>query len=98
MPGIVRQYQDKHVGHASATPNPFHQTLYAQGSSDVFVNGTGAVRIGDQTFCSDAAAVGSSTVFVNGIGVHRKGDRTSGHQSWVPNAALTSSGDVFADG
>lgn len=98
MPGIVRKYQDKHVGHASATPNPFHQTFYQKGSPDVFVNGTGAVRIGDTTFCGDAAAKGSPTVFINGIAAHRKGDKTSGHQSWVPNSALTASGNVFADG
>jgi hypothetical protein len=39
MPAIVRKNADKHVGHASPTPNPFHQTAYAEGSSNVFVNG-----------------------------------------------------------
>lgn len=98
MPGIVRKSQDKHIGHASATPNPFHQTPYVQGSPNVFVNGTSAVRIGDKTSCGDAAAKGSPSVFVNSIAVHRKGDKTSGHQSWRPNAALTASGNVFANG
>lgn len=98
MPGIVRKYQDKHVGHASPTPNPFHQTFYAEGSSNVHVNSTGAVRVNDSTFCTDKAVVGSPNVFINNKPVHRKGDSTSGHQSWKPNSALTASGNVFANG
>ena len=39
MPGIVRVGTDKHVGHASPTPNPFHKTPYATGAATVFVNG-----------------------------------------------------------
>ena len=39
VPGVVRMNVDRHVGHASGTPNPFHQTNYVEGSSDVFVNG-----------------------------------------------------------
>ena len=36
MPGIVRVGTDKHVGHASPTPNPFHKTPYATGAATVF--------------------------------------------------------------
>jgi uncharacterized Zn-binding protein involved in type VI secretion len=97
MPGIVRKSQDKHVGHA-ASKQPFHQTFYIEGSPNVFVNGTGTVRIGDKTSCGDPATQGSPSVFANGIAVHRKGDATGGHQAWVPNSALTSSGNVFANG
>ena len=98
MPGIVRVGTDKHVGHASPTPNPFHQTSYATGAAKVFVNGAKVVRIGDTTGCGDPAAAGSSNVFAEGIGVHRIGDATSGHRSWVANAAATGSGDVKANG
>ena len=59
MPGIVRKGTDKHIGHASPTPNPFHKTSFVQGSSNVFVNGAGAVRLGDSTGCGDPAT-GSS--------------------------------------
>ena len=52
MPGVVR-IGDAHVGHASPTPSPFHQTSYATGSGNVFVNAKGAVRIGDTTGCGD---------------------------------------------
>ena len=97
MPGIVRK-GDVHVGHASYSPNPFHQGSYALGSTDVFVNGDPCQRIGDGITCGDTAAAGSSTVFANGKGVHRIGDGTSGHTSWVPNSAASGSGNVFANG
>ena len=39
MPAITRVGLDNHIGHASPSPNPFHQTPYSTGSPDVFVNG-----------------------------------------------------------
>lgn len=98
MPGIVRRAIDSHVGHASPTPNPFHRTRYVSGSSNVFANGFGVVRVGDATGCGDPAVTGSSNVFVNGRRVHRRGDATGGHGSWRPNAAATGSGNVFVNG
>ena len=74
VPGVVRMNVDRHVGHASVTPNPFHQTNYVEGSSDVFVNGSGAVRKGDKTACGDPAVGTSPNVKVNGILVHRLND------------------------
>ena len=97
MPGVVR-VGDSHVGHASPTPNPFHQTSYAVGSSNVFTNSAKTVRVGDTTGCGDPASAGSPDVFVNGIKVHRLGDATGGHGSWVPNASASSSSNVFANG
>ena len=35
MPEITRVGLDTHVGHASPTPNPFHQTAYATARTDV---------------------------------------------------------------
>jgi len=98
MPGVVRVGLDAHVGHASGTPNPFHRTNYVTGSPDVYVNGAKTVRIGDVTACGDPAAAGSPNVYVNNIKVHRLGDATAGHSSWVPNAASSSSTNVFANG
>ena len=98
MPEITRVGLDTHVGHASPTPNPFHQTAYATGSDDVFVNGAKCVRVTDTTSCGDPATAGSATVFANGIAVHRKGDATGGHGTWVPNASSSGSPNVFADG
>jgi len=79
-------------------------TVTDQGSSDVIVNGIGAVRAGDlcqvHLIPSGSSCVPhtvpltsfSSTVFVNGKGVGRQGDQYSGH-------TLTSgSGNVFAGG
>ena len=34
MPEVTRVGTDTHVGHASPTPNPFHQTSYASGSPE----------------------------------------------------------------
>lgn len=96
MPEVTRTDVDRHIGHASRTPNPFHRTAYATGSSDVITNGQKTVRIGDKTYCGDPATAGSSTVRVNGIPVHRKGDSTGGHSSWVPNASSEGSSDVIA--
>ena len=96
MPEVTRVNKDNHVGHASPTPNPFHQTAYAVGSENVLTNSEKTVRIGDTTSCGDPATGGSTTVFVNGIGVHRKGDATGGHGSWIPNASASGSDNVFA--
>lgn len=96
MPEVCRVDLDTHVGHASPTPNPFHKTAYAQGSSDVLTNGQKTVRIGDKTYCGDPAKAGSGSVKVNGIPVHRLNDATGGHASWVPNKAATGSPDVIA--
>ena len=98
MPEVTRVGVDSHIGHASPTPNPFHQTPYASGSPDVFTNGAKTVRIGDSTGCGDPATGGSSTVKVNGIGVHRKGDSTGGHGSWVGNKSASGSANVIAGG
>jgi len=97
MPRTVRTNLDSHEGHASPSPNPFHQTPYIQGSPNVFTNNENTVRAGDQTACGDAAADGSPNVFANNIPVHRQGDATTGHGSWVPNSAATGSGDVIVN-
>lgn len=97
MPEVVRTNADKHIGHASPTPNPFHDTAYEQGSPNVFTNNEKTVRIGDTTYCGDPADEGSPNVFINEIPVHRNGDATAGHGSWVPNAAATGSDNVWAN-
>ena len=96
MPEVTRVGTDSHVGHASPTPNPFHQTAYAVGSADVFTNSAKTVRITDTTSCGDPASAGSDTVFVNSLKVHRKDDATAGHGSWVPNKSNSGSDNVFA--
>ena len=41
MPGVVRKGVDKHIGHASPTSNPFHQTPYSNAAqSKVFADGS----------------------------------------------------------
>jgi len=97
VPEVVRTNADKHIGHASPTPNPFHDTAYEQGSPDVFTNNEKTVRIGDTTYCGDPADEGSPNVFINEIPVHRRTDATAGHGSWVPNAAATGSPNVWAN-
>ena len=71
MPAVVRRGTDRHVGHASPTPNPFHQTVYASGSPNVFVNSIAVHRKGDSTgghasWPGNSAATGSGNVFANG--------------------------------
>ena len=97
MPAVTRVGVDTHIGHESPTPNIFHQTPYATGSSDVITNDQQTVRIGDVTECGDPAINGSSTVFINDLGVHRKDDPTGGHASWIPNASASGSSDVFIE-
>ena len=94
MPACVRSGLDKHVGHASPTPNPFHQIAYVGGSPNVSINSAASIRVGDSTSCGDPAVGGSSTVRVNSIAIHRVGDATGGHGSWVANAASTGSSNV----
>lgn len=93
---VTRVDSDKHIGHASPTPNPFHQTAYAVGSDNVITNGKKTVRKDDTTYCGDPAVGCSSKVIVNGRGVHRKGDGTGGHGSWVPNSSSSGSDNVIA--
>tara|TARA_Y100000004_G_C8860408_1_gene388813 strand:+ start:48 stop:344 length:297 start_codon:yes stop_codon:yes gene_type:complete len=93
---ISRVGLDKHIGHASPTPNPFHRTPYATGSTNVKINGVPCVRFGDRTACGDTAVGSSISVRVNGRGVHRLGDSTSGHGSWVSNASASGSLNVLA--
>ena len=38
MTGVVRTNKDRHIGHPSKTPKPFHQTNYATGSPNVYAN------------------------------------------------------------
>jgi uncharacterized protein (TIGR02594 family) len=97
MPEVVRANVDVHEGHESPSPGPYHQTSYTGGSPDVFTNDEATIRIGDATICGDEAAAGSDTVFINEIAVHRRLDATSGHGSWVENAAKTGSTTVWAN-
>ena len=95
MPEVTRVGLDSHVGHASPTPNPFHQFAYATGSPDVFTNSAKTVRIGDKTSCTDPATGGSTTVFVNGKEIARIGDKynsESGQDHEIKSGATT----VFA--
>ena len=85
MPGITRKEIDSAGG------------ALAAGSSNVFVNGKPAVRIGDAVqghgiapHDSPTMAAGSSKVFVNGIGVCRDGDAATCGDT------ASGSGDVFA--
>jgi uncharacterized Zn-binding protein involved in type VI secretion len=97
MPGVVRNGVDKHIGHASPTPNPFHQTPYSNAAqSKVFADGSLVVVAGGSTSCGDGVSGKSGKVFAEGKGVHRIGDATSGHGSWVGNSAQTGSSKVFA--
>jgi uncharacterized Zn-binding protein involved in type VI secretion len=75
MPGILRQNLDKTVDNA----------LIIEGSPNVFINGHGAVRVGDniqphqhgKTTVYSYMITGSSTVFVNGKSVCRSGDQAT---------------------
>lgn len=99
MPEVCRAGDDRHVGHASSTPNPYHQTAYVAGlNSKVTVEGSLAIVVGDLTGCGDPAVGGSSKVSIGGIAVHRRGDATGGHGSWRPNSAATGSSKVSAGG
>lgn len=99
MPQVVRVNSDFHIGHASPTPNPFHKTPYSNANqAKVFAQGDLVVVAGGSTSCGDPAEGKSEKVFAESIGVHRKGDATTGHGSWVGNAAETGAPKVWADG
>jgi uncharacterized Zn-binding protein involved in type VI secretion len=79
MPAISR-LGDLTAGHDSFPPRPSDEA-----SSDVFINGIGAVRIGDHFVthcnpftCHDGVdSAGSSTVFINGRAAARIRDSIS---------------------
>jgi len=52
MPQLVTD-KYKHVGHASPTPNPFHQTKYVASQTSVFAGLGNVIRAGDATSCGD---------------------------------------------
>ena len=95
----ARTILDKHVGHASPTPNPFHKKPYTSGGQ-IFVSIEGQIAVvqGGSTGCGDKAVGGSALVTVGSTrkGLHRRTDGTSGHGSWVPNACASGSGFVRA--
>jgi len=97
MPGAVRAETDVHVGHASPSPAPKHQTAYVAGQTTVHVNGKPVIRKDDKTACGDPATGSASTVYAEGKLIHRKDDATGGHGSFVANKAQTASGDVFVE-
>ncbi len=102
MPGAVR-LGDGHAGicdHGIPDCCPHGVAgVYVTASSDVIINGRGAVRVGDAVVhtcphCGVGAAVtGSSTVFANGRAVHRVGDLVV--YPGGAGAAVTGSGDVI---
>jgi uncharacterized Zn-binding protein involved in type VI secretion len=98
MPGVVRKDVDKHIGHSSPTPNPFHQKPYTNAAqSKVFADGSLIVVDGGSTECGDPVKGKSGKVFAQGKGIHRIGDGTKGHGSWGGNSAATGSSKVFAN-
>lgn len=95
--GVVRQGVDKHIGHASPTPNPFHQTPYSNAAqSKVYADGNLIVVNGGGTSCGDPVDSYSAKVHASGKGIHRITDATGGHGSWPGNAAATGSSKVYA--
>ncbi len=99
MPAVIRAGIDSHIGHFSTTPNPSHKTKYVvAGQGKVTAEGGLAVTTGGSTACGDNAVGGSSKVTAGGYAVHRTGDATSGHGSWIANAADTGSPKVTAGG
>lgn len=99
MPFLTRTGLDSHIGHASATPNPFHKTIYVNPNQiHVQADGGMAVVVGGATACGDIAVSGSTKVTIEGKPVHRVGDATSGHGSWVPNASSSGSIKIAVGG
>lgn len=94
---VTRLFVDKHLGHASPTPNPFHATPYvASPNSRVTANNIPICVIGAATACGDFAVGGSAFVTAGGIPVHRLFDATSGHGSFPPNISAGGSSQVIA--
>lgn len=83
MPPVTRTNIDPSTGHGGYVPRP----NTPNGSSDVFVNGQGVVRVTDAwpdhtnpsipDTHGGAQSGGSSTFFVNGLAVARIGDAIS---------------------
>lgn len=96
MPAATRQ-GDNCTGHDACPPVPLVGC-----SPNVFVNGLGAGRVGDQYSShgcvshpghQDMIAAGSSTVFINGIPAGRVGDAVS-----IGGSVQAGSGNVFIGG
>ncbi len=99
MPAVAR------IGDSFATGHPCDGTsTIAEGSADVFANGIGISRLGDNSVAHDVEVGGacvphvvpiasaSATVFINGIACARVGD------SIDAGAIISGSPDVFAGG
>jgi len=95
MPAVAR-LGDTCTGHGCFPPRANDEA-----STDVFINGLGAHRVGDhwQTHCcgpschDSTLAAGSATVFVNGKPLGRIGDAIA-----CGSAVASGSGNVFAGG
>lgn len=94
---VTRLFVDRHLGHASPTPNPYHMTPYvASPNSRVTANGIPVVVVGGATACGDFAVGGSAFVTASGLPVHRLFDATSGHGTFPPNISAGGSPQVIA--
>lgn len=93
--GQISRIFDKCTGHGG-----FHPRISASGSSNVFVNGRPALRIGDKWIvhcrkdhCHPSTQCGgSSAVRINGKGAARVGDKVC-----CGSSVMTGSGNVFAN-
>jgi len=96
MPQLVTD-KYKHVGHASPTPNPFHQTKYVASQTSVFAGLGNVIRDGDATSSGDPVVGTSPNVYCEGELVHRSGDATGGHGSFPANSALNGVASVLVN-
>ena len=97
--GQDRVFSRTGVGRGCGSPM---QTVTGEGSSDVLINGYGAVRQGDRVGVHPRAgcatdvsvlSIFSSTVFVNGKGIGRIGDEYTSD-----NIIISGSTNVFIGG
>ncbi len=86
----------QHICPAYDGPRPHVGGPVLQGSINVFLNGKGACRVGDQLLCNaaspDVVIQGAATTFINGLPAVRQGDSTA-HGGTVVEGSST----IFID-
>jgi Uncharacterized conserved protein len=84
-------------GDQHACPQTGHSVnAITTGSSNVFINGVPAARLGDSTSCGATIMSGSSTVFINGVPAAIMGSATSHGGVIISGSGNVLIGDTYS--
>lgn len=92
-PKVAKSVNPGNLGIGSVALNPLNSAVILKGSSNVYINGRQAGRIGDPVNRLDRVVRGSGSVFINNIPATRRKDKTMLRRNVVTDANNVYIGD-----